>query len=133
MDRDWKKPRKERMTGMAWIYLVIGGVLEIGWAIGISFSDGFTDLTPSIITILLLLISFYFFAKSMKMIPIGTAYAVFTGIGAGGTSIIGMVFLGEEISLIKIGFISLLIFGVLGLKFSSNEEEKNEPQNLEAK
>ncbi|WP_044022371.1 DMT family transporter [Bacillus sp. SG-1] len=118
---------------MAWIYLVIGGVLEIGWAIGISFSDGFTDLTPSIITILLLLISFYFFAKSMKMIPIGTAYAVFTGIGAGGTSIIGMVFLGEEISLIKIGFISLLIFGVLGLKFSSNEEEKNEPQNLEAK
>ena len=118
---------------MAWIYLVIGGVLEIGWAIGLSFSDGFTDLTPSIITILLLLISFYFFAKSMKMIPIGTAYAVFTGIGAGGTSVIGMVFLGEEISLMKIGFISLLIFGVLGLKFSSNEEDENEPQNLEAK
>ncbi|WP_409253968.1 DMT family transporter [Bacillus sp. SCS-153A] len=117
---------------MAWVYLVIGGLLEIGWAIGLSFSNGFTKLTPSIVTIVLLLISFYFFAKSMKMIPIGTAYAVFTGIGAGGTSIIGMIFLGEDISVNKILFISLLIFGVIGLKFSSNEEEENAPQDMEA-
>jgi quaternary ammonium compound-resistance protein SugE len=121
------------MTAMAWMYLIIGGILEIGWAIGLSFSDGFTELFPSIITILLLLISFYFFAKSMKMIPIGTAYAAFTGIGAGGTSIIGMLFLGEEISMQKIFFISLLIFGVLGLKFSSNDEEEDSSQRMGAK
>jgi quaternary ammonium compound-resistance protein SugE len=108
---------------MAWMYLIIGGILEVGWAIGLSFSNGFTKLTPSIVTLILLIISFYFFAKSMKMIPIGTAYAAFTGIGAGGTSIIGMIFLGEEVSLPKILFICLLIFGVIGLKFSSKDEE----------
>ncbi|WP_421384927.1 DMT family transporter [Bacillus salacetis] len=117
---------------MAWMYLIVGGILEVGWAIGLSFSNGFTKLVPSIITILLLIISFYFFAKSMKMIPIGTAYAAFTGIGAGGTSIIGMVFLGEEVSTAKILFISLLIFGVLGLKFSSNDTQENSPGNMEA-
>jgi quaternary ammonium compound-resistance protein SugE len=121
------------MTTMAWMYLVIGGILEVGWAIGLSFSNGFTKLIPSMITIFLLLISFYFFAKSMKMIPIGTAYAAFTGIGAGGTSIIGMVYLGEEISIQKILFISLLIFGVLGLKFTSNDEGEDSPQKVEAK
>lgn len=117
---------------MAWIYLIIGGLLEIGWAIGLSFSKGFTELVPSIITVVLLIISFYFFAKSMKMIPIGTAYAAFTGIGAGGTSIIGMLFLGEEINVAKIFFISLLIIGVVGLKFSSEEEDEN-IHNAEAK
>ncbi|MGM0844750.1 MAG: DMT family transporter [Bacillota bacterium] len=117
---------------MAWIYLVIGGILEIGWAIGLSFSKGFTEPIPSVLTIILLLISFYFFAKSMKMIPIGTAYAVFTGIGAGGTSIIGMIYLGDEVSLNKIFFISLLILGVLGLKFSSKDEEQKNEKNLEA-
>ncbi|RIW38444.1 QacE family quaternary ammonium compound efflux SMR transporter [Bacillus salacetis] len=110
---------------MAWLYLIIGGILEIGWAIGLSFSNGFTSIAPSIVTILLLTISFYFFAKSMKLIPIGTAYAAFTGIGAGGTSIAGMLFLGEEVSVPKILFICLLIFGVIGLKFSSKEEEAN--------
>lgn len=114
---------------MAWIYLVIGGILEVGWAIGLSLSKGFTEPLTSVITVILLLISFYFFAKSMKMMPIGTAYAAFTGIGAGGTSIIGMIFLGDEVSFAKIFFISLLIFSVLGLKFSSKDEPKKDENN----
>jgi quaternary ammonium compound-resistance protein SugE len=121
------------MTDMAWIYLIIGGLLEVGWAIGLSFSEGFTKLVPSVITAVLLFISFYFFAKSMKMIPIGTAYAAFTGIGAGGTSLIGMAFLGEEVNAAKIFFISLLIFGVLGLKFTSRDNEQEPIQSKEEK
>ncbi|MCA1062955.1 multidrug efflux SMR transporter [Rossellomorea sp. AcN35-11] len=107
---------------MGWIYVIIGGVLEIGWATGLSLSEGFTKPGPSIITSVLILISFYFFSNSMKLLPIGTAYAVFTGIGAAGTAVVGMVFLNEGYSLLKVVFISLLIFGVIGLKMSDKEE-----------
>ncbi|MBN8193025.1 multidrug efflux SMR transporter [Bacillus sp. NTK074B] len=108
---------------MGWIYVIIGGILEIGWATGLSLSQGFTKPLPSIITAFLILVSFYFFSNSMKRLPIGTAYAVFTGIGAAGTALIGMLFLNEGISLLKVAFISLLIFGVIGLKMSDKEEK----------
>ena len=107
---------------MGWIYVIVGGILEIGWATGLSLSEGFTKPVPSMITALLILVSFYFFSQSMRLLPIGTAYAVFTGIGAAGTALIGMVFLNEGISLMKISFILLLIFGVIGLKMSDKEE-----------
>ncbi|MGM0827898.1 MAG: DMT family transporter [Bacillota bacterium] len=108
---------------MGWIYVIIGGILEIGWATGLSLSEGFTKPVPSIVTVVLILISFYFFSNSMKLLPIGTAYAVFTGIGAAGTAVVGMVFLNDGISVLKVAFISLLIFGVIGLKMSDKEKQ----------
>jgi quaternary ammonium compound-resistance protein SugE len=108
---------------MGWIYVIIGGLLEIGWATGLSLSKGFTEPLPSIITACLIVISFYFFSNSMKLLPIGTAYAVFTGIGAAGTAIVGMTFLQEEVNMLKIGFIILLLSGVIGLKMSDKENK----------
>ncbi|QWC21310.1 multidrug efflux SMR transporter [Bacillus haikouensis] len=107
---------------MGWIYVFIGGLLEIGWATGLYLSEGFTKPMPSVITAGLILVSFYFFSNSMRMLPIGTAYAVFTGIGAAGTAIVGMTFLQEEINMMKIVFITTLIFGVIGLKMSDKKE-----------
>ncbi|KON91695.1 hypothetical protein AF331_04140 [Rossellomorea marisflavi] len=109
---------------MGWIYVIIGGILEIGWATGLSLSEGFTKPVPSIITAILILISFYFFSNSMKLLPIGTAYAVFTGIGAAGTAIVGMFILGDGVSTLKILFVALLIFGIIGLKMSDKEEQE---------
>lgn len=109
---------------MAWFYLIIGGFLEIGWALGMKFSKGFTELVPSVVTVILILFSFYLFSQAMKQIPLGTAYAIFTGIGAAGTAIIGMAFLGEYASFSKIIFIVLLLTCIIGLKLTSNQPEK---------
>ncbi|MHC8522212.1 DMT family transporter [Rossellomorea sp. H39__3] len=100
------------------------GILEIGWATGLSLSEGFTRPVASTITAILILISFYFFSNSMKLLPIGTAYAVFTGIGAAGTAIVGMFILGDGVSMLKILFVALLIFGIIGLKLSDKEEKE---------
>ncbi len=108
---------------MAWLLLVFAGLTEIVWAIGLKEANGFTELVPSIVTILFLVISFFLFAKAMKTIPIGTAYAIFTGIGAAGTVIVGILWLNEEASLGKIFFLCVLLFGIIGLKLSDDEEE----------
>ena len=108
---------------MSWIYLVIAGISEIAWAFGLKYSEGFTNLLPTILTIAGILFSFYLFSKAIKDIPIGTAYAVFTGIGAAGTVIIGMVFLNESASLLKIILVVTLLTGIIGLKLTSNGEK----------
>ncbi|NOU77129.1 quaternary ammonium compound efflux SMR transporter SugE [Paenibacillus sp. LMG 31458] len=104
---------------MAWLYLVIAGVFEVLWAISLKFSNGFTRLVPSIVTIAGMIVSFYFLAVATKTLPIGTAYAAWTGIGAVGAIIIGTLFLDEPISLTRILFMILILVGVLGLKFTS--------------
>ncbi|TXK74091.1 quaternary ammonium compound efflux SMR transporter SugE [Paenibacillus sp. N3.4] len=104
---------------MAWLYLVIAGVFEVLWAISLKFSHGFTRLVPSSITIAGMIVSFYFLAVATKTLPIGTAYAAWTGIGAVGAIIIGTLFLDEPISLTRILFMVLILVGVLGLKFTS--------------
>jgi quaternary ammonium compound-resistance protein SugE len=104
---------------MAWLYLVIAGVFEVVWAISLKFSNGFTRLVPSSITIAGMIVSFYFLAVATKTLPIGTAYAAWTGIGAVGAIIIGTLFLDEPISLIRILFMIMILVGVLGLKFTS--------------
>ncbi|BFT75895.1 MULTISPECIES: multidrug efflux SMR transporter [Paenibacillus] len=104
---------------MAWLYLVIAGVFEVVWAISLKFSNGFTRLVPSSITIVGMIISFYFLAVATKTLPIGTAYAAWTGIGAVGAIIIGTLFLNEPVSLLRILFMILILVGVLGLKFTS--------------
>ena len=106
---------------MAWIYLVIGGLMEVLWAIGLKYSEGFTKPIISLLTIVGIATSFYFFSRALKYLPVGTAYAIFTGLGAAGTAVIGMVFLNESISFIKIFFIILLISSIIGLKLNAKE------------
>ncbi|TDL30484.1 multidrug efflux SMR transporter [Jeotgalibacillus sp. S-D1] len=108
---------------MAWVYLIAAGVTEIVWALGLKFSEGFTQLVPSAITIVFIFISFYLFSKAMKQIPVGTAYAIFTGIGAAGTAIVGMILFGEIASIAKIFFLLLLISGIVGLKLVDSKDE----------
>ena len=104
---------------MAWIYLLIAGLFEIGWAVGLKYTDGFTRLWPSIVTIVTMILSFYFLSSAVKTIPIGTAYAIWTGIGAVGTAILGIILFDESKEFIRIIFIMLIVVGIVGLKFFS--------------
>jgi quaternary ammonium compound-resistance protein SugE len=107
---------------MAWTCLIIAGLLEIGWAIGLKYTEGFSRLWPSALTIGAMIASFALLSQALKTIPVGTGYAVWTGIGAAGTAIIGMAFLGESREVLRIVCIVLIIAGVLGLKFASTME-----------
>ena len=104
---------------MAWIFLTIAGVFEISWAIGIKYTQGFIRLWPSVLKIAAMAVSFYFLARSLKTIPVGTGYAVWTGIGVAGTAIIGMILLGESRELSRLLCVALIIAGVVGLKITS--------------
>jgi quaternary ammonium compound-resistance protein SugE len=101
---------------MAWIYLFIAGLFEVVWAIGLKYTDGFTKLWPSIGTVIAMIISFYFLSTAVKTIPIGTGYAVWTGIGAVGTAILGIILFGESKEFVRIFCILLIIAGIVGLK-----------------
>lgn len=105
---------------MAWIILLIAGLLEVVWAIGLKYTHGFTRLTPSIITIAAMVVSMLLLANAMKTLPAGTAYAVWAGIGAVGAAIMGMVLLGESTNIARIISLCLIVVGILGLKFSSH-------------
>lgn len=107
---------------MAWIYLIAAGLAEIVWAITIKESHGFTEPLPSIITIIFLVISFYLFSKTLKDMPVGTAYAIFTGIGAAGAVVAGILLYHESLNFGKLFFLAVLIIGMIGLKLSDNEE-----------
>lgn len=104
---------------MAWIYLLIAGVFEVVWAIGLKYTHGFSRIIPSIITFSAMAISFYFLSASLKTLPIGTAYAVWTGIGAVGTVIAGMFLFNEPRDFMRILFILLVVGGIIGLKATS--------------
>jgi len=105
---------------MPWIYLLLAGLLEIGWAIGLKYTDGFTRLWPSVATALTMAASFGLLSLALRAIPMGTAYAVWTGIGAAGTAAFGMVFLGESRDVIRLVCLLLIIGGVAGLKFAGS-------------
>ena len=104
---------------MAWIYLFIAGLFEIGWAVGLKYTEGFTKLWPSVVTIVTMILSFYFLSSAVKTIPIGTAYAIWTGIGAVGTAILGIYLFGESKEFIRLLFILLIVIGIVGLKIFS--------------
>lgn len=101
---------------MPWFYLILAGMSEIVWAYGLKMTHGFTHLEWSIITVIFMIVSFGLFGKAMKTIPIGTAYAVFTGIGAAGTAVIGILFLDEGTNIFKLVSLVVLISGIIGLK-----------------
>ncbi|MFA6571765.1 MAG: quaternary ammonium compound efflux SMR transporter SugE [Bacteroidota bacterium] len=104
---------------MAWLYLGIAGIMEIVWAIGIKYAEGFTKLYPSIGTVAGMIVSFYFLSLALRTIPIGTGYAVWTGIGAVGTAIYGILFFNESRDLPRIICILLIVSGIVGLKIFS--------------
>ncbi|PWC53643.1 quaternary ammonium compound efflux SMR transporter SugE [Azospirillum sp. TSO22-1] len=101
---------------MAWIYLLIAGLLETGWAIGLKYTEGFSRLWPSLATVAAMAVSFLFLSLALKTLPVGTGYAVWTGIGAVGTVILGIVLFGEPASLARMACIGLIVAGILGLK-----------------
>jgi len=101
---------------MAWLWLTAAGLLEIVWAVGLKYTEGFTRLVPSAITALAMIGSVYLLALAVRAIPIGTAYAVWTGIGAVGVAILGMVLFGEPKDALRIGSILLIVLGIAGLK-----------------
>lgn len=104
---------------MAWIYLIIAGLFECGWAIGLKYTEGFTKLTPSLFTVAAMAISFWLLSTAMKTIPVGTAYAVWTGIGAVGVAVMGMILFGESRDISRIISLLLIISGIIGLKLVS--------------
>ena len=97
----------------------MAGLLEIGWAVGLKYTEGFSRLWPSVATVSVMIASFALLSQALKTIPIGTGYAVWTGIGAAGTAIIGMIYLGEPREALRVLCIVLIIAGVVGLKFAS--------------
>ncbi|KAF1685749.1 quaternary ammonium compound-resistance protein SugE [Pseudoxanthomonas broegbernensis] len=104
---------------MSWIYLMLAGLFEIGFALGLKHTDGFTRLWPSLGTAAAAAVSLYLLTQALRTIPVGTAYAVWTGIGACGVALIGVVLLGESASPVRLACVGLIVAGVVGLKLAS--------------
>ncbi|CAL9425879.1 DMT family transporter [Streptomyces thermolilacinus] len=104
---------------MAWVLLVVAGLLEVGWSVGMKYTDGFTRLWPSVATCLGIVASMVLLAQATRTLPIGTAYGVWVGIGAAGAAVVGMVVLGEPVTAARIFFVCLLLVAVVGLKATS--------------
>lgn len=101
---------------MAWIILVVAGMLEVGWAVGLKYTEGFARLWPSIATIAAMVASMALLGVAVRTLPLGTAYAVWTGIGTMGTVIVGMLLFGEPASLVRLLCVCLILSGIIGLK-----------------
>jgi len=101
----------------AWIFLLTAGILEIVWAVGIKYTEGFTRIVPTVITGIAMVFSIYFLSQAIKVLPLGTAYAIWTGIGAAGTFILGMVLFDEPRDIARIICVLFIIIGIVGLKF----------------
>ncbi len=101
-------------------YLVIAGLLEVVWAVGLKYTHGFSRLTPSVITVTAMIVSMALLAWAMKSLPVGTAYAVWTGIGAVGAAITGIVLLGESANPMRLASLALIVLGIIGLKLSTH-------------
>lgn len=103
-------------SAIAWTYLVVAGLFEIGWAIGLKYTEGFTRLVPSVLTVASMAVSIGLLALALKQLPIGTAYAVWTGVGAVGTAALGIALFGESAAAARLVCIGLIVAGIVGLK-----------------
>ncbi len=101
---------------MHWMYLLIAGLFEISWAVGLKYSHGFSQIIPSVLTVICMIASFYFLALALKSLPLGTAYAIWTGIGTLGTVIFGIILFKEPATAIRLVCIGLILSGITGLK-----------------
>lgn len=106
----------------AWIFLIVAGILEAGWAIGLKYTEGFTRLVPSLLTIMAIAVSMFLLARAAQTIPIGTAYAVWVGIGAAGAVFLGHLLFGEPLPAPRIIFLILLIIALIGLKLTTPQD-----------
>ena len=106
---------------LAWVLLVVAGLLEIVWSVSMKASDGFTKNHFTAITLAAAVLSFWLLGLALRQLPVGTAYAVWTGIGAVGAAVLGIAFFGESLSVARIGCIALIVFGILGLKLLGGE------------
>jgi quaternary ammonium compound-resistance protein SugE len=104
---------------MAWLYLFVAGLMEIGWAVGLKYTEGFTRLWPSVLTGAALVLSMVLLAAAVRTLPLGTAYAVWTGIGTVGAAVLGVVLFGEQVSAARLVCIGLIVAGLVGLKLTS--------------
>jgi quaternary ammonium compound-resistance protein SugE len=104
---------------MAWVILVLAGLFEVGWAIGLKYTEGFTRLWPSVWTVLAMILSLWLLGIAMKSLPVGTAYAVWVGVGAVGTVILGIVLLGEPAGAGRLVSVALIVAGIVGLKLAT--------------
>lgn len=104
---------------MSWLYLFLAGLFEVAWAIGLKYTEGFSKPVPTVFTIICILISLGLLGLALKSLPVGTAYAVWTGIGTVGTAILGIVLLGEAATAVRLACIGLILAGIVGLKLSS--------------
>lgn len=105
---------------MSWLVLIVAGLLEVVWAVGLKYTHGFSRLVPGIITVTAMVVSIALLAWAMKSLPVGTAYAIWTGIGAVGAAITGILLLGESASLARIASLALIVCGIIGLKLSTH-------------
>ena len=105
---------------MAWVYLLFAGLFEIGWAIGLKYTEGFTRLWPTVLTALSMVVSLVLLGLALKTLPVGTGYAVWTGIGAVGTVILGIVLLGEPATAGRLACVGLIVAGIVGLKLTAS-------------
>ena len=103
---------------MAWMILMVAGLFEVGWAIGLKYTEGFTRLVPSLLTVAAMIVSVYLLAIAVRTLPIGTGYAVWTGVGAAGTALLGIVLFSEPATLARIASIALIVAGIVGLKLA---------------
>jgi quaternary ammonium compound-resistance protein SugE len=104
---------------MAWLLLVLAGLFEVGWAIGLKYTDGFTRLWPTIGTVLAMVVSLGLLGIAMRSLPVGTSYAVWVGVGAVGTAVLGIVLLGEVVNAGRLISLGLIIAGIVGLKIAT--------------
>ncbi|MBX3453873.1 quaternary ammonium compound efflux SMR transporter SugE [Ferrovibrio sp.] len=104
---------------MAWLILFVAGLAETGWAVGLKYTEGFSRLWPSVFTVAAMIVSFWLLAWALKTLPLGTAYAVWTGIGTIGTVILGIALFGESADWLRLGCIALIVAGIAGLKLAT--------------
>jgi quaternary ammonium compound-resistance protein SugE len=104
---------------MAWLYLFFAGLFEVGWAIGLKYTEGFSRLFPSLLTVAAMALSLALLGLALKSLPVGTAYAVWTGIGAVGTAVLGIILFSEPATVLRLACIGLIVCGIAGLKFAS--------------
>lgn len=105
---------------MSWIILLFAGLFEVGWAVGLKYTDGFSRPLPTALTILAMAISLGLLGLAMKELPLGTAYAIWTGVGAIGTVIAGIILFGESMAMVRLASVALIIAGLVGLKVSAS-------------
>lgn len=108
-----------RFQVMPWVYLFVAGLMEVGWAIGLKYTEGFSRLGPTVWTVVTMILSLFFLGQSLKTLPVGTAYAVWTGIGAVGAAVLGIILFGDSKSAFRLISIGLIVAGIAGLRISA--------------